>query len=181
MSRIASLDPASASGRAAELLAATEKQLGRVPNLYRSMAQAPAALDGYLAFRAALVRGVLSTRLKEQVALLVAALNNCDYCVAAHTFRGGKIGMAPHDLALTQLARAFNPADQAALEFVRALVERQGRISDADFAAVKDAGWDDAAIGEMVGHVALNVFSNYFNHVAEPALDFPAVVMELHA
>ncbi|MES2129206.1 MAG: carboxymuconolactone decarboxylase family protein [Pseudomonadota bacterium] len=181
MSRIASLDPASATGRAAELLAATEKQLGRAPNLYRSMAQSPAALDGYLALRAALGKGVLSTRMKEQIALLVAALNGCDYCVAAHTFRGGKIGMAPHDLALTQLARSFNPADQVALEFVRTLVEQRGRISDAGFAAMQQAGWDDAAIGEIVGQVALNVFSNYFNHVATPALDFPAPVQELHA
>ena len=175
MTRIASLDPATATGPAAALLGATQKQLGRAPNLYRSMAQSPTALDAYLAFRGALGKGTLPLQMMERIALLTAAINDCDYCVAAHTFRGTKIGMSEAELALSRAARASTPKDGAALRFVQILLERRGAVGDADFAAVKEAGWNDAEIGEMVGHVALNVFSNYFNHVAQPELDFPAV------
>ncbi|MBI3897418.1 MAG: carboxymuconolactone decarboxylase family protein [Gammaproteobacteria bacterium] len=174
MTRIASIDPAAASGRAKELLDSTKAQLGRIPNLYGSMAQSPATLDGYLAFRGALGKGVLSVQMRERIALLTAAINDCGYCVSAHTFRGSKIGLSASELAATQQSRSEDPKSAAALQFVDALLERRGLVSDDDYANVKSHGWSDEEIGEMVAHVALNVFSNYFNHVAKPALDFPA-------
>jgi uncharacterized peroxidase-related enzyme len=174
MTRIPSIDPETATGRAQELLEATSAQLGRTPNLYRAMAASPAALEGYLAFRGALVKGVLSQQMREQVALLVATLNDCDYCVAAHTFRVGKIGLSETDLRSTKRGQSDDPKIRAALQFAVALVDKRGRVSDDDFMAVKGAGWTDEEAGELVGHVALNVFSNYFNHVARPEIDFPA-------
>jgi AhpD family alkylhydroperoxidase len=101
MTRITSIDPTTAHGRTKELLDATKAQLGRIPNLYGSMAQSPAALDGYLAFRSALGKGVLSTPMRERIALLTAAINDCGYCVSAHTFRGAKVGLSASDLAAT--------------------------------------------------------------------------------
>jgi uncharacterized peroxidase-related enzyme len=177
MTRIATVAADQATGRAKELLDATQKQLGRIPNLYGSMAQSPAALDSYLAMRGALVKGVLNTKMKERIALLTAAVNDCNYCVAAHTFRGGKIGMTPEDLEATQKAQSSDPKDAAALRFVEALVQHNGKLPAAAFNEVRSAGWTDEEIGEIVAHVALNVFSNYFNHVAEPELDFPAVAL----
>lgn len=173
MPRITSIDPETATGRAKELLDATNSQLGRTPNLYRSMAQAPAALDGYLAFRGALVKGVLTTELRERIALLVASTNDCGYCVAAHDFRGGKVGITADELMRTRTGKSSNAKTQAALAFVLRLMEKRGRISDDDFVAVREAGWSNEEVGEIVAHVALNVFSNYFNHVATPDLDFP--------
>src|SRR5262245_34883814 len=163
MPRIASIDPETATGKARELLEATNAQLGRTPNLYRCMAQSPVALEAYLAFRGALVKGVLEKQMMERIALLTAAQNDCEYCVSAHTFRGGKIGIAADELASTQKASSEDARTSAALQFVARLIENRGQISDADFVSVKTAGWSDEAIGEMVGHVALNVFSNYFN------------------
>jgi len=177
MNRIESIDPVTAQGRAKELLDATQAQLGRVPNLYGSMAQSPAALDGYLAFRATLGKGVLSPPMRERIALLTAAINDCGYCVSAHTFRGGKIGLSPNELAATQMSQSEDTKSMAALQFVDALLQRRGLISDNDFSTVKSHGWSNEEIGEMVAHVALNVFSNYFNHVAVPALDFPAAAI----
>lgn len=177
MVRIPSLDPANATGRAKELLDATEKQLGRSPNLYRSMAQSPAALDGYLSMRAALTKGVLSAKMRERVALLTAAINDCAYCVSAHRFRGAKIGLTQPELDAIQKGQADDPRDAAALAFVDTLLQRRGMIGNDDFAAVKAHGWTDEEIGELIAHVALNVFSNYFNHVATPELDFPAAAV----
>jgi AhpD family alkylhydroperoxidase len=177
MTRIASIEPENATGRARELLDFTARQLGRTPNLYRSMAQSPTALDGYLTFRGVLTKGVLSSHMMERIALLTAAMNDCGYCVSAHTFRGAKIGLSESELAATQKSQSENPKDAAALQFVDALIKRRGLISDENFSTVKSFGWNDEEIGEMVAHVALNVFSNYFNHVAQPELDFPAAAV----
>ncbi|MBI3774585.1 MAG: peroxidase-related enzyme [Gammaproteobacteria bacterium] len=173
MTRINVIDPEQATGRSKELLDKTQAQLGRVPNLYKAMASSPAALDGYLSFRGALVQGKLSASLREQIALLTAALNACEYCVSAHAFRGQKLGLRPEELALNQTAAASDPKIQAALNFVKKLVAKNGAVSTSEFDALKAAGWSDEEAGEMVAHVALNVFSNYFNHVAQPELDFP--------
>jgi len=173
MQRFNLIDPAQAIGRAKELLDRTQAQLGRVPNLYKAMANSGAALDGYLSFRGALVQGKLTPSLREQIALLTAALNTCEYCVSAHAFRAQKLGLLPEELALNQSAVASDPKINAALVFVKALIAKNGAIDDSERAALKTAGWSDEETGEMVAHVALNVFSNYFNHVAQPELDFP--------
>ena len=174
MSRISSIDSATASGRTRELLDATLNQLGRVPNLYASMAQSPAALDGYLAFRGALGKGVLTIHMRERIALLTAAINDCGYCVSAHTLRGAKVGLPVSEIIATQKSQSDDPKIAAALQFVDVLLQNRGMITDEDYASIKSTGWSDEEVGEIVAHVALNVFSNYFNHVAAPVLDFPA-------
>lgn len=173
MQRFNLIDPTQASGRAKELLDRTQAQLGRVPNLYKAMANSVAALDGYLSFRGALVQGKLTAALREQIALLTAALNTCEYCVSAHAFRGQKLGLSPEELARNQTAVASDAKTHAALTFVKALMAKNGAINTSELAALKAAGWSDEETGEIVAHVALNVFSNYFNHVAQPELDFP--------
>lgn len=173
MVRIASVDSGSAENKRALLLDEVQEQLGRTPNLYRSMAQSPATLAGYLAFRSELLDGSLSVQMRERIALLTATLNQCDYCVAAHCFRGGKVGLSHGDLAQTQIASADDPAVSAALEFVASLVNNRGQVPDPTYATMKETGWTWDEIGEIVGHVALNILSNYFSHAADPDLDFP--------
>lgn len=173
MTRIHSIDSKTAHGRTKELLDATQSQLGRIPNLYASMAHSPATLDGYLAFRGALGKGVLSNPMRERIALLTATINDCVYCVSAHTFRGAKVGLSEGELAATQKSQSEDSRITAALKFVDALLQNRGLVTDDDFANLKAHGWSDEEIGEIVAHVALNVFSNYYNHVAKPELDFP--------
>ena len=177
MTRIASMDPTTANGRAKELLDLTQAQLGRIPNLYGSMAGSPAALDGYLAFRGALSKGVLSMQMRERIALLTAVINDCGYCVSAHTFRGAKVGLSASELTAAQKSQSEDLKSAAALQFVDTLLQQHGLISDEDFAHIKSHGWSDEEVGEIIAHVALNIFSNYYNHVAMPALDFPVAVI----
>ena len=177
MTRIAAIDSSTAQGQLKDLLDATQSQLGRIPNLYAAMAQSPAALEGYLALRGALGKGMLSIPMRERIALLTASINDCGYCVSAHTFRGAKVGLSSSELAATQHSQSEEPKSLAALQFVDALLQQHGQISNDDFVKVKAQGWSDAEIGEMVAHIALNVFSNYFNHVATPVLDFPSVAI----
>ena len=71
------------------------------------------------------------------------------------------------------MGTAVDSKTDALIRFARKLVESRGRATDSDIAAVRNAGFDDGAIAEVVAHVALNVFTNYFNNVAETEIDFP--------
>jgi uncharacterized peroxidase-related enzyme len=173
MSRIPAISPHTAAGRAKELLDAVKQKLGLVPNMTRAMAHSPAALDGYLALSGALAKGVLPAKVREQLALAVSEANGCDYCVAAHSAVGKAVGLTPEQVRDARLGGAIDTRTDALVKFARRVVEARGRVADTDLAAVRAAGWDDAAVAEVMAHVALNVFTNYFNTVASTDLDFP--------
>ncbi len=175
MSRISALDPATATGKAGDLLQAVKAKIGAVPNLYRVAAQAPAAFEGLLDLSDALGHGVLPARTREALALTVGEANACDYCLSAHTYLGKAAGLSPADVAAARRGEAADPRLGATLAFARRLVAERGRVTPADVAAARAAGLDDAALVEVVAHVALNVFTNYLNHVAETDIDFPVV------
>lgn len=157
------------------LLAETRRQLGKVPNLYAALANGPAALAGYLAMRDQLSKGELTPRLREQIALLTAQENGCTYCVSAHTMRGKRMGMSDDELARTRSATDADPHADAVLRITHLVIHNAGRVTDADLDQARAAGVSDAELAEIVAHVALNVLSNYFNHLAQPELDFPEV------
>ncbi|GGS99354.1 carboxymuconolactone decarboxylase family protein [Nonomuraea spiralis] len=159
----------------AGLLVETQRQLGRVPNLYAALANGPAALAGYLAMRDHLSSGALKPRLREQIALLVAQENHCTYCVSAHTMRGRRMGMTDEELARTRQGVDDDPHAGAVLAITRAIMNTGGAVSDDDLDAARAAGVTDEELAEIVGHIALNTLSNYFNHLAQPELDFPEV------
>jgi uncharacterized peroxidase-related enzyme len=175
MPRISKVTPETADAAQHELLDATKRQLGRTPNLYATLAQSPAALRGYLALRDSLLTGVLTERQREQLALLTAQENDCDYCVAAHTMRGGRLlKMTDEELLDTRRAHDADPHTDAILRVAADLVENRGQVDDATLEQARAAGVTDAELAETVAHVALNTLSNYFNHLARPDLDFPA-------
>ncbi len=175
MPRLAALEPSAATGKAKGLLDAVQKTLGMTPNMTRTFAASPAALEAYVAFNGALARGLLDARVREQIALTVAEANGCDYCLSAHTALGGRLGLAADALERSRHAQASDPKVQGALVFARAVVDSRGDVSDADLADVRAAGYSDGEIAEIVANVAINVFTNYFNQVARTEVDFPRV------
>jgi uncharacterized peroxidase-related enzyme len=175
MSRINPIDLNTTHEGTRKNFTAIEKQLGVVPNMMRTMAQSPSVLDGYLALRAALLRGVLPAALQEQLAIAVAEANECDYCLSAHTALGLGAGLSEEQVAASREGRAADERESAALQFARAVVERRGAVSDQDLARVRAAGFGDGQIAEIIAHVALNVFTNYFNRAADTQIDFPVV------
>ncbi|MFJ3901610.1 carboxymuconolactone decarboxylase family protein [Streptomyces sp. NPDC090025] len=180
MSRLPQLTVETANEEQRELLEGTLKQLGKLPNLYAALANGPAALRGYLAMREALVGGSFSARQREQLALYIAQRNDCTYCVSAHTMRGGKVGLSEQELLATRQGHdSGDPHMDQVLRITGAIMESGGRISDAALADARTAGVTDGELAEIVGHVALNVLSNFFNHVAQPELDFPLVPAQL--
>ena len=173
MSRIHQLAPEAAAGKAKELLDAVNAKLGLVPNMTRAMASSPAVLEGYLGLSGALGKGRLSAKNREQIALAVGQVNHCDYCLAAHSTIGKMVGLTPEQILDSRRGTAVDPKSDAVIRFARQIVDARGQVSDADIGEVRAAGLDDGAIAEVVANVALNIFTNYFNHVAETDIDFP--------
>ena len=181
MSRFVPVDPVHAEGRAAPLLAAVKSKLGVVPNMTRHMARSPSVLAGYLGLAGALGEGSLGAKLREQIALATAEANGCEYCLSAHSFIGEAVGLGAAEIAAARDADATDDEARAALRFARAVIDAKGHVSDDDVRAVRAAGFDDGTIGEIVANVALNVFTNYFNSVTRPQVDFPAVKPRVEA
>jgi uncharacterized peroxidase-related enzyme len=174
MARLTQISPEAASGRARELLDVVKGRLGLVPNMTRAMTNSPAALDGYLQLSAALGKGSLSAKVREQIALAVAQANGCDYCLAAHSAVGRMVGLTADQIRDSRLGTAVDPKVDALIRFALKVVDARGRVGDGELDAVRRAGFDDAAIAEVVANVALHVFTNYFNRLAGTDLDFPA-------
>jgi len=173
MERITPVNPQTVEGRARELLDAVKARLGLVPNMARSMAVSPPVLEAYLGFIGALGHGVLPARVREQLALNVGEANDCDYCVSAHCALGKGAGLNDQDILDSRRGASTDPKEDVLLRFARTVVEKRGVVTEADIAAVREAGYGDAEIAEVVAHVGLNVFTNYFNHVAGTPIDFP--------
>ena len=152
-----------------------QRRLGAVPNMMRTMAQSPAVLDGYLGLSGALSHGALSAKLQEQIALAVAEVNSCDYCLSAHTALGRAADLSDAQLAASREGRDADPKITAALQFARDVIARRGGVSDGEYARVRAAGFSDGEIVEILAHVAINVFTNYFNRAVQTAIDFPKV------
>lgn len=177
MNRIPLIDRAHTDPQRQQLLDQIHSAFGASPNMFRAVANAPAALHSMWGSFGALGKGVLGARLGEQIAVAVANRNQCHYCLAAHTALGAKAGLSPDALHAAQQGEASDPKTRAALRFALDIVERRGQLSDADLQAVRAAGFDDEAVMEIVAHVALNLFTNYVNIVFAVPVDFPAVAL----
>lgn len=175
MNRIHQFDPAQANGKTKQLLDAVQSNFGTVPNLARVLANAPAALDGYLKFAGALAGGTLDAKVREQIALAVAEGNLCSYCLSAHTLLAGKAGLTDKDITDARHATAATDKTDAILKLARGIVVQRGEISDVALKAARAAGVTDGEIVETTANVALNIFTNYMNHVARTVVDFPEV------
>ena len=175
MARINPISVESADGKTATLFGAVEKKLGMVPNLLRTFAQSPAVLEGYLGLSGALGKGVLPAKLREQIALAVSETNGCNYCVAAHSAAGKMVGLSDEDVADSRRGASPDSRVDAVLHFARRIVDEHGWVSEDDLEKIRAAGFGDAEITEIVANVALNIFTNYFNHVADTEVDFPVV------
>jgi uncharacterized peroxidase-related enzyme len=167
---------AEAPAQSQPLLEAVKKQLGVVPNLFRLVSNSPAALEGYVSMSGALAKGRLPAPTRERIALAVAEINGCDYCLSAHTYLGTHLAkLDESEIARNRAGGSSDPKADAAVRFAVKVVRERGHVSAEDVAAAKAAGYDDAEIVEIVQHVALNTWTNYINEVARTDIDFPAV------
>jgi uncharacterized peroxidase-related enzyme len=177
MSRIytpATIEEAPAASR--PLLEGVKKMLGSGPNLFRLVAVSPAALEGYLGMFGALGKGELPAPTRERIALAVAEINGCSYCLSAHTYLGknlAKLGDA--EMTANRNGASNDPKANAAVKFAAKVARERGHVNEDDLRSVKMAGYSDGQIIEIVQHVALNVWTNYLNEVLKTDVDFPVI------
>jgi uncharacterized peroxidase-related enzyme len=177
MSRIptpAAIEDAPEASRA--LLEGVKKQLGSVPNLFRLVAQSPTSLEGYLALNGALGKGSLPIATRERIALAVAQVNSCSYCLSAHSYIGKTFAhLDDAELAANRAGGSTDPKADAAVRFAAKVARERGHVAESDLAALKLAGYSDAQAIEIVLHVALNTLTNYVNEAFKTDIDFPLV------
>ena len=175
MSHLPLIASAQAHGEAAGLLAEIHGAFGATPNMFKAVANSPAALQSMWGAFKALGQGRLSPKLTEQVAVVVANRNSCDYCLAAHTALGRKAGASVEEMSAAQLGQADDLKTATVLGFALAVVEGRGHVNPAQLDALRAVGFTDEEMMELLAHVALNLFTNYVNVVFEVPLDFPKV------
>ncbi|MGE0744806.1 MAG: carboxymuconolactone decarboxylase family protein [Rhodospirillales bacterium] len=175
MSRIAVIDPVTATGEAKRLLDAVQSGLGMTPNFIRVLANAPVALSAFLGLHEIAGAGLLDPKTRERIALSVAEQNGCQYCVSAHTAIGRKAGLDNQEIRANRSGRSSDAKAEAALTFARALVAHAGEVTQAEFDAVRAAGHSDGEIVEIIAHVAMNIFTNLLGKATQVEIDFPRV------
>lgn len=176
MGRLPLIDPATATKPVADLLDAVQRNLGVVPNMTKAMANSPALLKGYLELSGALGRGVLRAATRESIALAVAQANRCEYCLSAHSYLAEHVAkLDADDIAAARKSSAHDPKTAAILSLAVAVNNGRGAVPDEALDAARRAGVTDEEIAETIGHVALNVLTNYFNKTAGVEIDFPHV------
>jgi uncharacterized peroxidase-related enzyme len=178
VARIRMIEPEEATGKRKELLDQIKSQFGSVPNGFKVVAASEQALEGSLGFEGALDDGILSDQVREQIGVLVSNMNQCGYCLSAYSAAAGASGVGEEDVAAARQGSASDPKANAILEFARSVVESRGDVSDEDLQRAREAGLDDQELIEIVAVVALKTFTNYYNRLARPELDFPKVEIE---
>jgi len=155
------------------LLQAVEGQLGIIPNLFRLVGNSPAALDGLLALHGALGK-TLDVKTRERIALTVAEVTGCDYCLSAHSYLAANLaGLDAAEIIANRKGRSNDARADAAVIFARRVAQTRGKVDNADLDAVQAAGFADGQIIEIIANVAINVFTNLINNVAQTDIDFP--------
>jgi len=171
--RIQPVDPDHATGATRRILSEIRTKFELIPNLFRVLANAPAALEGLMGLSSALARGTLDEKTREQLALAIAESNLCPYCLSGHTAMAAKIGLSRIEIDGAIRASAADARIDAILKLARSIVVQRGELSDEELGRARAGGLSDGEIVETVANVALNIFENYMSHVARVPIDFP--------
>lgn len=156
-------------------LDAFTKNIGFTPNMMASFALSPIAFNAWATLLGALSRA-LDVKTRDSIGLAVSEVNGCDYCLTVHSFTAEHMAKLPgNEIILARKGHATDPKRDAAVQFARKVIEARGKVTDGDLQTVRDAGYTDANIIEIVALVAMYSLTNFFNNVFDPEKDFPAV------
>ena len=181
MSTLPQIELADATGRAATLLGEMKKSIGSIPNMAKAMANSPSLLEGYMGLSGALAGGVLPAAVRERLALATAEYNRCSYCLSAHTFLGKNVAKLDADeIARARHAESADPHAAALLALSDAIARGRGTVDEIAIKTARAAGVTDAEIAEVVGNLALNILTNYFNILADTDNELPVVTPHDH-
>ncbi len=172
MPRLKVIDPATSEGVVKELFEGPLKQ--RQINIYKGLANSPAALQAYMGMAKALGTAKLGKKEQEVIQLAIAEAQGCHYCVAAHTDVGRRCKLSDEQMLGARRGRIDDdPKLNAVVRFALSMHEKRGFVSDAEIAELRKHGYADAEIAEMVASYALMIYTSTFNHVNDTVVDFP--------
>ena len=175
MTRTVALTPEQVPAESKATLDAFTRNIGFTPNMMASFAQSPIAFNAWAALLGSLSKA-LDVKTRDSIGLAVSEVNGCNYCLTVHSFTAAHMAKLPaDDIILARQGRATDPKRDAAVRFARKVIETRGQVSDADLQAVRDAGYTEANVIEIVALVAMYSLTNFFNNVFDPERDFPAV------
>lgn len=175
MSHVHLINPNETTAGSKAILEQISGAFGVVPNMFKAVANSPAALNSMWGSFGALGHGVLGAKLGEQIAVAVANRNQCEYCLAAHTVLGQKAGATLAEMTAAQTGQSSDASTAVVLRFVLKVVNERAQVSQADVAQLRVAGFGDEHVVEILAHVALNLFTNYINVALDVPVDFPRV------
>ncbi|MGE3239493.1 MAG: carboxymuconolactone decarboxylase family protein [Pirellulales bacterium] len=173
MQRIHSVNSQIAQGRTKELLDTVQHAFGMIPNTAKVMANSPAVLESFLAFGTAMGNVQIGEKLHNQVKLSTSETNSCDYCTSILCAIAPSAGLSTDDILAGRTGKSVDQRTEAALEFAADVLASRGKVSDQQLAAVREAGFGDGEIVEIVASVVLGCFTNFLNNVADTELDIP--------
>ncbi len=174
MQRIPALDIDDAPADSRPVMEQIKGKFGKVPNIFASAANSPAALKALMGCFGALEGGKLNGLPHEAIALRVGQMNGCHYCSAAHTAKARMAGASVEQTLDFRRGKADDARLQALLDLAARLNEKRGALADDELQAARDAGLNDEEIMEALAIVVLNVFTNTINALVQTDLDFPA-------
>lgn len=173
MQRVHSVEPKLAQGRTKVLLDTVQQAFGMIPNAAKVMANSPAVLDSFLAFSTAMSGAKIGAKLHNQVKLTTSETNSCDYCTSILSAVAPSAGLSAADILAGRTGNSEDPRTKAALTFAHDVLESRGKVSNPRLAAVREVGFGDAEIVEIVASLVLGCFTNFLNNVAQTELDVP--------
>lgn len=177
MPRINVLEPSQANAEQQALLASVQRQFGRVPNLFGTLAHSAVALKAVLGLRGVADGGALTPQTRERIALALAQKNGCEYCLATHTVSGRKVGLTGDEIASNRAGDSEDARASVAVRLARSLSEHKGEISSAELIEAREAGYSDAELLEIITHVGLNLLTQILSKASRVELDSPKVAL----
>ena len=160
------------------MLTAVQNKLGMVPNFLAVLANSPDALKAFLGLHGIADAGTLEPQTRERIALVIAQGNACEYCVSAHTAIGRKAGLSGEEMEANRAGTSQDARAAAAVEFARALNDNLGDVTQAEFNGVREAGYSDAEIVEIITHVGMNILTNLIGKASRVEIDFPKISLQ---
>ena len=173
MQRLNSVNPELADGHTKELLDTVQQAFGLVPNTAKVMANSPAVLESFLSFSQAMGKTAIGEKLHNQVKLSTSESNSCDYCTSILSAVAPNAGLTAEDILAGRTGSSEDHHTDAALKFAAAVLENRGKVNAEQLEAVREAGFKDTEIVEIVASVVLGCFTNFLNNVAGTELDIP--------
>jgi uncharacterized peroxidase-related enzyme len=175
MARTTALTPEQVPADSRPTLDAFTKNIGFTPNMMATFAQSPIAFNAWANLLGALSRA-LDVKTRDSIGLAVSEVNGCNYCLTVHSFTAQHMAkLAADEIILARKGHASDPKRDAAVQFARKVIEARGQVGEADLQVVRDAGYTDANVMEIVALVAMYSLTNFINNVFDPEQDFPAV------